>query len=602
MQLLNVEIGKLFVSKMNMRYAEKNPDVSDILPSIRQRGVIQPLIIRPGMYEDKPELFGIVAGSRRRHATEIALAEGIDNGPLPCVLMEDGDDAAALEASIIENTQRLDPDEVSQWESFTRLIQKEGRTVEQIEQTFGFTALYVRRVLALGNLLARIRDLYRKEKINAATIRHLTLATKAQQKEWLALYDDPEQHAPTGHQLKAWLFGGMSIPTKTAIFPLEDYKGKIIADLFGDDGYFADSDAFWQAQGEAIAAKRDAYLADGWADVEVMEPGQCFYAYEHERMPKAEGGKVFISVSRRGDVEIHEGYLTGKEAKKARAAAARAAKAEATEAERQAAQASRPETTSALQTYIDMHRHAAARAVLADHPAIAFRLMVAHAITGSYRWRIEVEEPYCRNEAIAESVETSAAETRFDEKRRAVLALLNFSPEAPTVTHGCDRKEGTPAIFARLLALPDADVFAVAAIVMGETMEAGSAVVEAVGNYLGVDMASLWTPDDAFFDLIRDRQVVNAMLREVGGKKVADGNIAEKVKTQKGIIRDHLAGENDRPKVDGWVVKWLRFPATSYTARPFPTLGRWKNVQRHFRKLPAPVEVEQPDAYAIAAE
>jgi ParB family chromosome partitioning protein len=602
MQLLNVEIGKLFVSKMNMRYAEKHPDVSDILPSIRQRGVIQPLIIRPGVYEDKPDLFGIVAGSRRRYATEIALSEGIDNGPLPCVLMEDGDDAAALEASIIENTQRLDPDEVSQWESFTRLIQKEGRTPEQIEQTFGFTALYVRRVLALGNLLPRIRTLYRKEAINAATIRHLTLATKAQQKEWLALFDDPEQHAPTGQQLKAWLFGGASISTKTAIFPLEDYKGKIVADLFGEDGYFADSDAFWQAQSEAIAAKRDAYLADGWADVEVMEPGQCFYAYEHERTPKAKGGKVIISIGHRGDVEIHEGYLTGKEAKKAQAAAARAAKAEASEAERQAAQAAKPETTSTLQTYIDLHRHAAARAVLADHPAVAFRLMVAHAITGSCLWSLRVEQQSARNDAIAESIETSAAETRFDEKRRAVLALLDFSPEAPTVTHGNGKKEGTAAIFARLLALPDADVFAVASIVMGETMETGSAVVEAVGNYLGVDMTGLWTPDDAFFDLIRDRQVANAMLREVGGKKVADGNIAEKVKTQKAIIRDHLTGENDRPKVDGWVPKWLRFPATSYTARPFVTLSRWKNVQRHFRKVPLPVEVEQPDHYAIAAE
>ena len=206
------------------------------------------------------------------------------------------------------------------------------------------------------------------------------------------------------------------------------------------------------------------------------------------------------------------------------------------------------------------------------------------------------------NEAIPERIEPSAAEARFDEKRRAVLALLNFSAEEPTVAGGNGKSEGTATIFAKLLALADADVFAVAAIVMGETMEVGSVVVEAVGNYLGVDMADLWTPDDAFFDLIRDRQVANAMLRETGGKKVADGNLTEKVKTQKAIIRDHLTGDNQRPKVDGWVPKWLRFPATSYTARPFSTLGRWKNVQRHFKKVPQPFEIEQPDAYAIAAE
>jgi len=129
-------------------------------------------------------------------------------------------------------------------------------------------------------------------------------------------------------------------------------------------------------------------------------------------------------------------------------------------------------------------------------------------------------------------------------------------------------------------------------------------VVEAVGSYLAVDMARLWTADDAFFDLVRDRQMVNAMLRDVGGKKVADGNITEKVKTQKGIIRDHLTGENQRPKIDGWVPKRLRFPAMSYSARPFVTLARWKSVERHFKKLPEPVAVgtEPPDYYAIAAE
>src|SRR3546814_13550482 len=77
---------------------------------------------------------------------------------------------------------------------------------------------------------------------------------------------------------------------------------------------------------------------------------------------------------------------------------------------------------------------------------------------------------------------------------------------------------------------------------MGETLEAGSAVVEAVGGYLGVDMASLWTPDDALLDLIRDRKVVNAVLRDIAGKHTANANVAEKIKTQKSIIRDHQIG------------------------------------------------------------
>jgi len=602
MQLANIDFDKLFVSKTNMRHAEKTPDVSDILPAVRKRGVIVPLIVRPGELEDRPGMFGIVAGSRRRYANEIVLSEGIDHGPLPCAIMEDGDDAAALEASMIENIKRLDPDEVTQWETFTRLVQKERRSIGDVSETFTVTELHVRRILALGNLTTRIRDLYRKGKIDAPTVRHLTLATKAQQKDWLALYDDPEQRAPTGNQLKGWLFGGTSISVKAALFPLEDYKGKIVGDLFEQDGFFADHDQFWTAQNEAIAAKRDALLEGGWSDVEIMETGQRFHEWEYERTPKVKGGKVFIAVQHNGEVEIREGYLTGEDAKKARARAAKAAKVAPTEAERQAAQAARPETTSALQTYIDLHRHAAARAVLADHTSVALRLMVAHAITGSPLWTVRVEKQHCPNAAITESVETSAAESRFDEKRRAVLALLDFSPDEPTVAGGNGSDEGTAAIFARLLALSDADVLAVAAIVMGETMQAGSAVAEAVGSYLKVNMASLWTPDEVFFDLIRDRQVANAMLREIGGKKVADGNVAEKVKTQKAIVRDYLAGANQRRKVEGWTPKWLRFPAASYTARPFATLTRWKQVEGHFKALPAPVEIEQPDAYAIAAE
>src|SRR3546814_19815817 len=109
--------------------------------------------------------------------------------------MEAGDDAAALEASLIENIARLDPDEINRCESFTRLV-REGRKVEEIGLTFGLTALQVKRTLAIGNLLPRIRTMYRADKIDAVPMRHLTLATKTQQRAWLALVACPEKHAP----------------------------------------------------------------------------------------------------------------------------------------------------------------------------------------------------------------------------------------------------------------------------------------------------------------------------------------------------------------------------------------------------------------------
>ena len=136
-----------------------------------------------------------MAGRRRNSAAKAVVKEAGEIEPLPCAFVAPGDDAAALEASLIENLTRLDPDEMSQYETFLRLT-KAGRTIAEIAQTFGITEVMVKRCLALGNLLPKIRAAYRREEIDAETIRHLTLASKAQQKDWLVLLEDPERYAP----------------------------------------------------------------------------------------------------------------------------------------------------------------------------------------------------------------------------------------------------------------------------------------------------------------------------------------------------------------------------------------------------------------------
>ena len=292
MQLTHIDLGRLSIAAVNMRHGKRAPDISDILPSIRARGVLVPLLVRPN---GDPDRFEIVAGRRRYVAAKTIADEQGEIDPLPCAVMEPGDDAAALEASLIENIARLDPDAMSQYECFVRLT-KLGRSVAEIAATFGITERMVSQRLALGNLLPKIRDAYRDGEIDAETIRHLTMASKAQQKEWLALFADAESHAPRGYQLKQWLFGGQSIATKVALFPVEEYAGPISADLFGEDSYFADADLFWQKQNEAIAARRDRLLAAGWTDVIVLAPGQHFHSWEHEKTPKGKGGKTFIAV------------------------------------------------------------------------------------------------------------------------------------------------------------------------------------------------------------------------------------------------------------------------------------------------------------------
>ena len=576
MTLVFIAPDKLSVSRTNMRYGRKAPDVSDILPTVRKRGIIQTLLVRPnpvpsGVEGCKEGHFEIVAGARRFHAALIVAQETGEAEPLPCRILSETDDAAAIEASMIENLARLDADEVTQWATFTRLV-KEGRTVDDIAATFGLPDLTIARVLALGNLLPRIRAAYAAERIDRTTVRHLTLASKSQQRSWLALFDDPDSYVPTGHQLKSWLFGGQSIPSRFALFDLDGYKGATIADLFGDDRYFADAEAFWTAQNASIEARRTAYLEEGWSDVVIVPPSDPFHSWEYEKAAKRKGGRVYIDVRATGEVSVHEGYLTRKEAQKV-------ARGEGLQPERIA----RPEITSTMQTYIDLHRHAAVRAALLGHPGVALRLMVAHAIGGSHLWRISPEPQSSRNDAVRESLETCRAETVFDERRRAILDVLGVSPEEPTIVgshvsssnggdgdaaqSAHDLQQGVAGIFHRLIELPDAIVMEIITIIMGETMASGSAAVAAVATHIGIDMADWWEADAVFFELVRDRQVLSRIVAEVAGETVASANAGEKAKVLKRIIADHLAGANGRAKVERWVPRWMTFPASAYTAR-----------------------------------
>ncbi|WOF44733.1 ParB/RepB/Spo0J family partition protein [Sphingopyxis indica] len=551
MELKHIELSQLSVSPANMRGITKKPDLTNILPSVRARGILVPLIVRPSAEGDRYE---IVAGKRRYHAA-LGVAEerdGID--PLPCAVMEAGDDAAALEASLIENIARLDPDEVSRCESFTRLV-REGRSIEDIGITFGLTSLQVKRTLAIGNLLPRIRTLYRTDKIDAVTMRHLTLATKAQQREWLALVDCAEKHAPTGSQLKAWLFGGSAIAAKVAMFNLTDYPGEIVSDLFGEDRYFADADAFWTAQMAEVEKQATFYRDAGWTDVVVMERGAYFNSWEHERCPKKKGGKIFVTVSHRGEVAFHEGYITTKEAR-------RRAKGEAN-----APKPVRPEVSAALGNYIDLHRHAAVRASLLSEPGITLRMMVAHAIVGSPLWRVDVERQRAASDAISESVEVSASEAAFDKARRAVLDLLGFDPETPTVVGGYDGAHGVAGLFTRLAALSDEAVMGILPVVMGETLAVGSAEVDLLGRLTGTDMRECWNDTAVLPDLIRDKQLLNAVVAEVAGADVAEANAGATAKVQRGILVDCLIGSNGRAKVDNWLPRWFAFPPLGYTER-----------------------------------
>jgi ParB family chromosome partitioning protein len=290
--------------------------------------------------------------------------------------------------------------------------------------------------------------------------------------------------------------------------------------------------------------------------VDILEVGQRFQQYEHVKMSKKKGGKVFVAVSHDGAVEIFDGWLSQKEARKLAKAEERGSG--------EAAKTPRPSTgpvmTQALENYVDLHRHLAVRQALIARPGAAFRLAVAHMAASSGNWSVKRDPQTTRNPVIRASIEASTAQAAFAAEEQAVFALLGWAQEDDADETFIIRHQ-TADVFAHLASLNDGDVMRIAAFFMARSLQAGSDVVEEVGTRLAVDARAFWQPDDAFFDLIRDRATVNAIVADAAGEAVAKANVAEKAKTQKQIVRDCLAGLNGRAKVTGWLPGWLEFPA-----------------------------------------
>lgn len=553
MQIQALTLDQLHVSPLNMRAETKEPSLkkmaeiaANILPTVREKGILSDLIVRKNNagYE-------ILAGRRRFYAAKVIEQERGDFPPINCDVRENLSDADAREISLIENVAREDADEITCYEAFSALI-KDGKTVDEIARTFGKTDREVRQSLAIANLLPRIRDLYRNEELDGADLHLLTMATKSQQRDWLKLWDNND--APTGQGLKGWLFGGAAIATKMALFDLASYSGKVVGDLFSEDGYFASAEDFWIAQDEIIAARRDAYLDVKWSEVVVLERGAHFPQWDFVKASKKQGGRVYIEPTHTGEVRFHEGYITQTEANRAK----KKAKAQAGEGDAPEDEIPRSPITKTMRNYLDLHRHSAVRLALLAKPKDALRLLIAHAVAGSGNWKVTPDRRRADNDAIRASAAASEAQRLFDAEAKAVRKLLGSALDKDSdalAGQGLGDDDVTLAVFQRLLKLKDAEVARIATFVMAETLAVGSAVTEGYGVYAKVNPRAHWTPDAAFFDLLRDRDAVNIMLAETGGKKAANRLVSAKLKDQRAALAKAAEGSD-------WCPGWMRFPAT----------------------------------------
>lgn len=565
MELTHIKLENLKTTALNVRKIGAK-DIADLEPSIRALGLLQPLLVRPNC-----EGYEVIAGQRRFHAlTKIAEDTTLD--PIPCIVMAEGDDATAIEASLAENIARLPMDEIDQYKAFAALL-KQGQSAEDIACRFGISERLVKQRLAIANLLPQVLSAYRKDEIQAQTIRILTMATKKQQKAWLDLFNSEDDYAPQGFALKKWLFGGAHIPTSNALFDLETYQGGIVSDLFGEERYFDKPEAFWVSQTAAITDAKARYLAEGWSEVNVLAVGEHFPSHEYVDTDKERGGKVYVSIAHDGEVTFYEGQLSRKDI---------AAK---DKAESAVPAAQKPELTKPMQNYLDLHRHAAVRAELLAHQGIALRLAVAQIIAGSDLWSVRAEPQNAASETIADSLATNTAQTLFAEERQAVMALLDVPLEDETlVLKKSDWKcfRDVHALFAKLLRLDDMAVSRILTFVVAETLPSGTAMVEALGQMLRVDVSQSWSADQCFFDLLRDKPAINAMLEEIGGKSVAESNRPATAKLQKQIIQDYLSGKRKSDN-QGWYPRYIIFPMQAYTERGgLSAVDAWGAIKSHY--------------------
>ncbi|GAA6180731.1 ParB/RepB/Spo0J family partition protein [Shimia sp. NS0008-38b] len=158
---------------------EPNPDqprrdftpeqLEDLSNSIREKGVIQPLIVR----RKGADRYEIVAGERRWRASQMATLH-----ELP-VIVRDYDDTEVLEIAIIENIQRADLNPVEEAMGYRQLMQKFGHTQEKVSEALGKSRSHIANLMRLLNLPDDVQVMLREGHLSAGHARALITSDNA---------------------------------------------------------------------------------------------------------------------------------------------------------------------------------------------------------------------------------------------------------------------------------------------------------------------------------------------------------------------------------------------------------------------------------------
>ena len=145
----NVDIDRITPNPEQPRLVFDQTSLDELAASIREHGVLQPILVRPldgGDYQ-------LIAGERRWRATRAA---GLATIP---ALVEEIDDDTALEISIIENLQREDLSPLDEASMYDRMVRDHGYSVRRLAQKIGKDKGYLENRLRLADAPEEIREL-----------------------------------------------------------------------------------------------------------------------------------------------------------------------------------------------------------------------------------------------------------------------------------------------------------------------------------------------------------------------------------------------------------------------------------------------------------
>ena len=152
-----ISISSIIPNKNQPRKIFEKESLDELTNSIKERGIIQPLIVRKS--DDYKDKFELIAGERRWQAAQSA---GLHEVPVEII---QADNLKSLEFAIIENVQRKDLNVIEEAESYKNLIENFGYDQEKVSQFIGKSRSHISNTLRLLNLPQKLIDMIRSEKI-----------------------------------------------------------------------------------------------------------------------------------------------------------------------------------------------------------------------------------------------------------------------------------------------------------------------------------------------------------------------------------------------------------------------------------------------------